>query len=106
MCFYNIKGKEPSLPNYLPIAGGRTTRFIPLVRWPSWLGLQNTPSASLQRRKTPHNECFGYETKQFDGEAPVMLELRGMWSTSLLSLLTGPLWPGVVAPDRVLAMGK
>ena len=41
-----------------------------------------------------------------DGEVPVMLELWGMQSTlSLLSLL-GPLWPGVVAPDRVLSMGQ
>ena len=29
----------------------------------------------------------------------------GMWSTLLLSLLPGPLWLGVVAPDRVLSMG-
>ena len=43
--------------------------------WPSQLGLKNTLTASLQRGKTqpPHNECPGYDTKQFDGEAPVML---------------------------------
>ena len=35
-----------------------------------------------------------------------MLELWGMWSTSLLSLLSGPLSPGVVAPNRVISMGK
>ena len=29
-----------------------------------------------------------------------MLELWGMWSTPLLPLLQGPLWPGVVAPDK------
>ena len=33
-------------------------------------------------------------------EVPVMLELWGMWSTSLLPLLPGPLWPGVVVPDK------
>ena len=33
-----------------------------------------------------------------------MLELWGMRST--LSLLPGSLWPGVVAPDRVLSMGQ
>ena len=27
------------------------------------------------------NECSGYDTKQSDGEVPVMLELLGMWST-------------------------
>ena len=34
-----------------------------------------------------------------------MLELRVMWSTSLLPSLPGPLWPGVVAPDS-LFMGQ
>ena len=29
-----------------------------------------------------------------------MLELWGMLSTPLLPLLPGPLWPGVVAPDK------
>ena len=72
--------------------------------WPSRLGLQNILTASLQRGKTP--ECPGYDTEQSDGEAPEMLELWGMWSTSLLSLLPGPLWPRVVTPDRVLSMGQ
>ena len=35
-----------------------------------------------------------------------MLELWVMWSTSSLSSLPGPLWPGVVAPDRVLYIGQ
>ena len=35
-----------------------------------------------------------------------MLELWGIWSTPSLPSLPGPLWPGVVAPDRVLSMGK
>ena len=51
------------------------------------------------------NECPGYDTKLSDGEAPIMLELWGMWCTSLLPSLPGPLWVGVVAPDRVLSMG-
>ena len=37
---------------------------------------------------------------------PVMLELWRMQSTSLLPSLPGPLWPGLVAPDRVLSMGQ
>ena len=53
--------------------------------------------------------CFqassGYGTKQSDGEVPAVLELWGMRSTSSLPLLPGPLWPGVVAPDRALSMG-
>ena len=35
-----------------------------------------------------------------------MLELWGMWSIFLLPLLPGPLWPRVVAFDRVLSMGQ
>ena len=58
---------------------------------PSWLGLLNILTASLQRGKTPTpNECPRYDTKQSDGEAPI-LELWGMCNTPLLPLLTGPL---------------
>ena len=49
--------------------------------------------------------CPGYDTKQSDGEVPAMLELWGMRSTPSLPLLPGPLWPGVVAPDRALSIG-
>ena len=35
-----------------------------------------------------------------------MVEIWGMWSTPLLPLLRGPLWPEAVAPDRVLFMGQ
>ena len=48
----------------------------------------------------------GYDTKQSDGEVPVIVELWGMRSTLLLPSLSGPLWPGVVAPDRVLFMDQ
>ena len=54
----------------------------------------------------PPNECPGYDTKQSDGEVSVMLELWGMRSTPSLSLLPGPLWPGVIAPDRALSMSQ
>ena len=50
------------------------------------------------------NQCTGYDTKQSDGEVPVMLDLRGMRSALLLPSLQDPLWPGVGAPDRVLSM--
>ena len=50
------------------------------------------------------DKCPGYDTKQSDGEAPVMLEFGGIWSTLSLLLLSGTLSPGVVAPDRVLSM--
>ena len=52
------------------------------------------------------NEYPGYESKPSDGEAPVMLKVWGMQSTSLLLSLPGPFWPGVVAPDRILSMGQ
>ncbi len=35
-----------------------------------------------------------------------MVELWGMWSTSSLPSLPGPLWPEVVAPDWVLSIGQ
>ena len=63
-----------------------------------------TDSISAERQDSPPNECHGYDTKQSDGEVPVMLGLWGMRSTPSLSLLPGPLWPGVVAPDRALSM--
>ena len=52
------------------------------------------------------NEHPGYDTKQSDGEAPVTQELWGMLSTPILPSLPGPLWPGVVAPDRTLSRGQ
>ena len=64
----------------------------------SLLGLYNTQTAFLQRGKTP-SECPGYDTKQPDEE------LWRIRSTPSLPLLPGPLWSGVVAPDRALSMG-
>ena len=55
---------------------------------------------------SPTNECPGYDTKQSDGEVPVVLELWGMRTTLLLPSLPGPLWLGEVAPDRALYMGQ
>ena len=49
--------------------------------------------------------CPRYNNEQSDSETPVMLELWGMQSTPSLSLLPGPLWPGVVAPVRAISMG-
>ena len=60
-------------------------------------------SISAEGQDSP-NECPAYNTKQSDGEAPVMLELWGTRSTH--SVLPGPLWSVVVAPDRVLSMGQ
>ena len=49
-------------------------------------------------RPPPHVRP-GYDTKQSDGE------VWGMQSTPSLPSFPGPLWPEVVAPDRVLSMG-
>ena len=72
---------------------------------PNGRGLHNTPTASLQRSKTQSpKECSGYDIKQFDGEVPVMH--WGKQNIPTLPLLPGPLWPGVVEPDRVRSMSQ
>ena len=57
-------------------------------------------------RPPPPKECPAYDNKQSDGEASVMLDLWGRRSTPPLESLLGPLWPGVVAPDRVQSLGQ
>ena len=64
-----------------------------------------TLTESLQRGTLP-KECPKYDTKQFDGVVPVMLELWGMQSTPSLPSLPGLLWLREVALDRVLYMGQ
>ena len=46
------------------------------------------------------------DTKQSDGEVPVMQELWGMSSTHSLPSFPGTLWSGVVASDWVLSVGQ
>ena len=79
-----------------------------MLELPSRLDLQNTPTASLQGGKTlpTHNECSGYDTKQSDEEVLVMLELWRMRNTPSLPSLPCPLWPRVVAPDRIQSMDQ
>ena len=74
--------------------------------WPTWLGLQNTLTASLQRGKTSFNKWSRYDTKQSDDETPIMLEFWEMQGTTSLPSLPDLLWLGVVAPDRILSMGQ
>ena len=63
-------------------------------------------AASLQRVKiSSTNKCFRYDIKPTDGEVPV-LYLWGMWSTSSLWLLPGPLASGVVGFLRIPSMGQ
>ena len=60
----------------------------------------------LCRELRTSNECPGYDIKHSDGEAPVILELWGMWCGPSLLSLPGPLCPGVVVPDRALSKGR
>ena len=64
-----------------------------------------TSQLGLQRSKTLQRMSC-YDTKQSDGEAPVIMELWGMWSTPSLPSLPSRLWPGVVAPDMVFTMDQ
>ena len=67
--------------------------------------VEYTDCFSAEGVRPPPKECPRYDTKQSDGEVPVMLGLWGMQSTPSLPLLPGPFWSGMVAPDRVLSMG-
>ena len=48
------------------------------------------------------NKCPGYNIKTFDGEAPVLENMEYPFITTL----PGPLWPRVIALDRVLSVGQ
>ena len=67
--------------------------------------VEYTDCTAAEVKDPPPNEFPVYDTKQSDGEVPVMLELWGLRSTPSLPSLPGPLWVGVVAPDRALSMG-
>ena len=60
----------------------------------------------LYRGVRHFNEYRRFDTKQSDGEVPVMLELWKMQITLSLPLLPSPLGLGVVAPDRVLSLDQ
>ena len=44
-------------------------------------------AAPQQIGKIPHNECPRYDTKQSNGEIPVMLELWGMRSIPFIAIV-------------------
>ena len=48
-----------------------------------------------------HRECTVFDTKQSEGETPVVLELWGVLSIPSLTSLSCLLTPRVVAPDKV-----
>ena len=51
-------------------------------------------------------QSTGYDTKHSDGEVPVMLDLWGMRRIPSLPSPQGPLWPRVVAHDRVSSISQ
>ena len=80
-----------------------------LIDWNAFIAqsawaVEYTDCFSAEGKAPPH-EGLGYDTKQSDGEVPAILELWGMRSTPSLPSLPGPIWPGVIAPDRALSMG-
>ena len=77
--------------------------FLPSrVGWGYWI---HRLRLCRKVRSTP-NKRPGYDAKQSDGEALVILGLWGIRNTSSLPSLPNQLWAGVVAPDRVLSMVK
>ena len=60
--------------------------WITSLHWPSWLGLQNTPTASLQRGKISPMSVL-------DMILNLIVRLWRMQGTPLLPSLPGPLWP-------------
>ena len=97
---YDSKQSDGEVSVILELWGMRSTPFF-IAPWSCrihWLHL-------CREVTFPSNECPRYDNKQSDGEVPVMLGPWGMRSTPSLPLLPGPLWPGIISPDRALSMG-
>ena len=60
------------------------------------------PTALLQKRLDTHYECPRYDTKRCNSESRSF----GMWSTSSLTLLLGPLRASMAVPIKVSSMGQ
>ena len=67
---------------------------------PQNLKSQSTEAVEYRGVRPSRQWVSWYDIKPSDGVATA-LEIWGMWSIHLLPLLPGPLWPGVVAPERV-----
>ena len=67
--------------------------------------VQYADCTSAKGKASPSNECTGHDTKQSDGEVSDMMGLWEMLSKPSFPLLPGPLWSGMVAPDRALSIG-
>ena len=67
--------------------------------------VEYTDCISAEGKATPHL-CPEYDTKQSNGEVPVILELWRMQITPSLPSLPALLCPEVVGPEIVLSMGQ
>ena len=76
--------------SFCPVSWGCRIHWLRLCR-----GVRPPPTNILDT--TQNNQLMG---------VPVMLKLWQIRSTPLLPSLPSPLWPEVVAPDRVLSMGQ
>ena len=77
------------------------------LKWnPAQLAVAEEYTDCISVDPTHSNEGPGYDIKQSDGEVSVILEFWGMRSTPSLPSLPGPLFPGVVALERILSLGK
>ena len=65
----------------------------------SRLGQHKTPTAYLQKGKTP-------PTSVLDMTLINLIELWEIWGSPSLPSLPGPFYPGVITLDRVLSMGQ
>ena len=75
----------------------------PYINKPSWLGLYNTSTASLRRGKT---QAMSILIMTLNYLMAIFSGALGNMENPLIAISLSPLWPGVVAPDRVLFMGQ
>ena len=94
------KGKQDGIWKLIVRVAPELALFNSPVSWSRWIQW-----LLLYRWVRLLYRVSWYDIKKTDDEGPVMLELWGMQSTFLLPSLRGPLWLGVIAPDKVLPMG-
>ena len=70
--------------------GGKYVYLVPLTHTYIYCSIgwavEYTDCPSGEGQDTPLNECSGYNTKQSEGEVPVILELCGMQSTPFIAI--------------------
>ena len=108
MCCHHKKNAWSLHHFELPQVSSDKRRFAKQVlsrKLASWDQAINFNPLSANDRWAPKKECSGYDYTASNGKAPV-LEIWGVWTTPLLTLLPDPLKPWVVVPARVLSFGQ